>query len=83
MKVGLYNLEPKIVNTAMMQVSTYHKQQGDQVEIYSPLYHNSYDKVYAFFLFVLEDFGWKKKIQKIFQNVNVAKILIAVIAIIL
>ena len=34
MKVALYNLEPKIVNTAMMQVSTYHKQQNDDIYIY-------------------------------------------------
>jgi len=26
MRVGLYNLEPKIFNTAMMQASQYHKQ---------------------------------------------------------
>lgn len=26
MKIGLYNLEPKIVNTAMMQVSTYERE---------------------------------------------------------
>ena len=50
LKIGLYNLEPKIVNTAMMQVSQYHKKQGDTVETYYPLYHNSYDKVYAFSL---------------------------------
>lgn len=35
MKVALYNLEPKIVNTAMMQVSTYHKQQNDDIYIYT------------------------------------------------
>ena len=46
MKIGLYNLEPNIINTAMMQVSQYHKEQGDQVETYYPLYHNYYDKVY-------------------------------------
>ena len=34
MKIGLYNLEPKIVNTAMMQVSTYHKSLGDDIYIY-------------------------------------------------
>ena len=51
MKVGLYNLEENIVNTAMMQVSTYHKQKGDTVEIYSPLLHDEYDLVYAFSLF--------------------------------
>ena len=32
-----------------MQVSQYHKQQGDSVEFYSPLF--SYDKVYVFSLF--------------------------------
>jgi len=29
MKIGLYNLEPEINNSAMMQVSQYHKEQGD------------------------------------------------------
>ena len=35
MKVGLYNLEPRIVNSAMMQVSTYHKERGDEVKRYN------------------------------------------------
>jgi len=51
MKVALYNLEPNIVNSAMMRVSMYHKAQGDSVEQYSPLLHQEYDKVYAFSLF--------------------------------
>jgi len=55
LKIGLYNLEPEIVNTAMMQVSQFHKNRGDTVEIYSPLFHNSYDKVYAFSLFDFTD----------------------------
>ena len=58
MKIGLYNLEPNIVNTAMMQVSSYHKQQGDTVEMYSPLFHDSYDKVYAFSIFDFTDKGY-------------------------
>lgn len=58
LKIGLYNLEPNIINTAMMQVSTYHKQQGDTVEIYSPLFHDSYDKVYAFSIFDFTDKGY-------------------------
>ncbi len=49
MKVGLYNLEPKVENTAMMQVSQYHKERGDKVELYSPF--EEYDKVYAFSIF--------------------------------
>lgn len=58
MRIGLYNLEPKIINTALMQVSQYHKQRGDTVEMYKPLYHNSYDKVYAFSLFDFTDKGY-------------------------
>jgi hypothetical protein len=49
MKIGLWNLEPKIENTALMQVSQFHKEQGDHVELYSPLFE--YDKVYVFSLF--------------------------------
>lgn len=49
MRVGLWNLEPKIENTALMQISQYHKQQGDCVEWYSPLF--SYDKVYVASIF--------------------------------
>lgn len=39
------------MNTAMMQVSQYHKLRGDEVELYSPLFHREYDKVYAFSIF--------------------------------
>lgn len=59
--MGLYNLEPKIVNTAMMQVSQYYKDKGDIVEFYSPLYHDTYDKIYAFSLF---DFTPKDYVRK-------------------
>jgi len=51
MKIGLFNTEPKIENTAMMQVSQYHKQLGDHVEQYCSIFHDSYDKVYAFSIF--------------------------------
>lgn len=61
MNIGLYNLEPHIVNTAMMQVSRYHKDQGDNVHIYSPLFHDTYDKVYAFSIF---DFTPKTYVRK-------------------
>lgn len=55
MRIGLYNLEQKIVNTALMQVSQYHKQLGDRVEMYHPLMHDTYDKIYAFSLFNFTD----------------------------
>lgn len=61
MKIGLYNLEPKINNSAMMQVSQYYKNRGDEVEIYSPLFHDSYDKVYAFSLFDFTDKSYVRK----------------------
>ena len=55
MKIGLYNLEPAIVNTAMMQVSTYHKLNNDDIYVYSPLFHDEYDKIYAFSIFDYTD----------------------------
>ena len=58
MKIGLYNLEPKINNTAMMQVSHYYKQQGDDVELYNHFTHDSYDKIYAFSIFDFTDKGY-------------------------
>jgi hypothetical protein len=50
LRIGLWNLEPKITNTALMQCSQYHKQKGDEVELFSPLF-NHYDKIYVFSLF--------------------------------
>lgn len=61
MKVALYELEPHIVNSAMMQVSSYHKNQDDQVSFYIPLLHDSYDKIYAFSIF---DFTPKHYVTK-------------------
>lgn len=49
MKIGLWNLEPKIKNTALMQISQYHKERGDSVEWFSPLFQ--YDRVYVSSLF--------------------------------
>ena len=49
MRIGLWNLEPKVINTALMQVSAYHKLKGDYVEPYSALFN--YDRVYVFSLF--------------------------------
>lgn len=61
MRIGLYNLEPKINNSAMMQVSSYHKSLNDDIYMYSPLFHDWYDKVYAFSLF---DFTPKTYVRK-------------------
>jgi len=61
MKIGLYNLEPKINNTAMMKVSRFHKDRGDTVEIYNHVLRKEYNKIYAFSLF---DFTPKKYVTK-------------------
>lgn len=61
LRVALYNLEPWIVNSAMMQVSQYYKENGHEVYIYSPLYHDWYDLIYAFSLFDFTDKSYVRK----------------------
>lgn len=46
MKIGLYDVDShNFPNLALMKLSAYHKQQGDEVEIFHPL--QQYDKVYV------------------------------------
>jgi len=51
MYIGLLNLEPQINNTALMKISQYHKQKGDDVEMYVDFFRNQYDKIYCSSLF--------------------------------
>ena len=46
-RVGLYDVDSKIPNLALMKLSTWHKQRGHHTELYSPLQHHTYNKVYA------------------------------------
>ncbi len=55
MRIGLINIEPKIVNTALMQISYHHKQQGDTVEWADPSVYDQYDKLYCSSLFTFTD----------------------------
>lgn len=55
MLIGLINLEPKIFNTALMQISFYHKSLADQVSWYDPLNDSKYDKIYCSSLFTSTD----------------------------
>lgn len=55
MKVGLIDIEPKIVNTANMQISEFHKARGDTVEWWTPLEHRGFDVVYCSSLFDFTD----------------------------
>lgn len=53
MRIGLLNLEPTVVNSAMMQVSQYYKEGRAEVYEWNPLY--DYDKVYTFSMFTWTD----------------------------
>jgi hypothetical protein len=47
-KIGLIDIDSKIPNIALMKLSAFHKQRGDDVEWWQgPLFHSQYDKVYA------------------------------------
>ncbi len=59
--VGLYNLEPQYVNTAMLQVAQYHYERGDLCEVYDHLNKDDYDLIYAFSIF---DFTDKSMVPK-------------------
>ena len=51
MKIGLIDIEPNIINSAYMQISTWHKNKGDVVEWAMPLAYDQYDKLYCSSLF--------------------------------
>lgn len=55
MKVGIYDVDSKIPNLALMKLSAYHKGRGDDVEMYFPLAKTSYDKIYASKIFDYSD----------------------------
>lgn len=61
MQVGLIDIEPKVFNTAYMQISTYHKGRGDGVQWWSPLTGRQFDVVYCSSLF---DFTNKSEVPK-------------------
>lgn len=46
MNIGLWT-DGKLPNLALMKLSAYHKQEGDNVSWYSPVLHHVYDKIYA------------------------------------
>jgi len=54
-KVGIYDVDSKIPNLALMKLSAHHKARGDQVETYSPLFKHDYDKIYASKIFNFSD----------------------------
>jgi len=46
-KIGLFDIDSKYHNLALMKISAYHKQKGNEVEFYNPLWHSTYDTIYC------------------------------------
>ncbi len=55
MRVGLIDIEPKIFNTAYMQIAEFHRKRGDEVGWWSPLGDRGFDRVYCSSLFDFTD----------------------------
>tara|TARA_R110000765_G_scaffold357691_2_gene447853 strand:+ start:840 stop:1781 length:942 start_codon:yes stop_codon:yes gene_type:complete len=55
MLVALYDVDSKIPNLALMKVSRFHKDAGDEVVLYDPLWKDTYDKIYASKIFLFSD----------------------------
>ncbi len=47
MKIGLIDVDSKIPNLALMKISAWYKQHGEQVEWFKPLFEAEYDLIYA------------------------------------
>jgi len=54
-KVAIYDVDSKIPNLALMKISAWHKQQGDEVEHNMPLLRDEYDRIYASKIFNFSD----------------------------
>ena len=46
MKIGLFDIDSKYHNLALMKLSAYHKRKGDEIELYNPLFTKTYDRIY-------------------------------------
>jgi len=47
LKIGIFDIDSKYHNLALMKLSAWHKNFGDHTEIYLPLMKKTYDKVYV------------------------------------
>jgi hypothetical protein len=55
MTIALYDVDSKIPNLALMKLSRYHKERGDEVVPFLPIEKFTYDKVYASTIFNFSD----------------------------
>ena len=47
LKIGLFDIDSKYHNLALMKLSAYHKRKGDETELYNPLFTKTYDRIYV------------------------------------
>ena len=55
MRIALYDVDSKIPNLALMKLSRFHKERGDNVTPFEPLWKSTYDKIYASKIFKFSD----------------------------
>ena len=55
MNIGIYDVDSKIPNLALMKISQWYKSQGNSVDLYNPLWLDTYDKIYASKVFNYSD----------------------------
>lgn len=53
--IGLFDVDSKIPNLPLMKLSAWHKQRGDETELYMPIRHSMYDRIYASKIFNFSD----------------------------
>jgi len=46
-KVGLFDIDSKYHNLALMKLSAWHKQKGDETELYRPVFIKTYERIYV------------------------------------
>jgi len=47
MKIGLFDIDSKYHNLALMKLSAYYKSKGHEVEFYKPLFYSTYDRMFC------------------------------------
>ena len=51
MRIAVFDVDSKIPNLALMKISQWHKENGNDVEFYNPLWLETYDEIYASAIF--------------------------------
>jgi len=70
LKIGLFDIDSKYHNLALMKLSTWHKSFGDQTEMYNPLMKKTYDRVYVSKIFSRHNIEEGYIYQKIVLSVD-------------